>query len=175
MLVVVGLGGNQGSDAEIIGRFRAAVQVLHDRGYGRLMTSQLYRSAPVGPVLDQPAFLNAALAFETCGAVSPLALLIDLLDIEELLGRRRQHLPSKGPRPIDLDLLVVDQCRVEVAGPPTLTLPHPGICKRAFVLHPMKDLLGGEFVVPGTGRTVSQCLDSSEVAAQPIRRLVLAN
>lgn len=102
--IVIGLGGNVGSDAEICERFdraRAALTVI-----GPVRSAPLYRSAPIGP--DQPAFLNTALRLAAPDA-QPGQLIATLLEIEHLLGRRRAGEARWGPRPIDLDVLVWGQ------------------------------------------------------------------
>ncbi|MEO7071790.1 MAG: 2-amino-4-hydroxy-6-hydroxymethyldihydropteridine diphosphokinase [Rhodanobacter sp.] len=97
-----------------------------------LRRSHLYRTPPWG-VLDQPAFINAAVSVET--TLAPADLLAALLAIENLAGRVRTH--ANGPRTLDLDLLHVDGVHCTDA---TLTLPHPRMAERAFVLLPLNDI-----------------------------------
>jgi 2-amino-4-hydroxy-6-hydroxymethyldihydropteridine diphosphokinase len=136
--VVVGLGGNLGTEAEIAARFAAA-----ERRLARLViairVSSLYRTEPWGPVADQPRFLNAACAFFPRPGLEPLDLLLELWSIERALGRRRPSRPRFGPRPIDLDLLVWGRRRYRS---PVLTLPHPRLHEREFALQPVRELLG---------------------------------
>jgi 2-amino-4-hydroxy-6-hydroxymethyldihydropteridine diphosphokinase len=89
--------------------------------------STVLETAPVGPIADQPAFLNCVLALET--GLAPHALLATCLDIERELGRVRDPARAKGPRTIDIDIIAYD--RVMLATP-TLTLPHPALAERAF-------------------------------------------
>jgi 2-amino-4-hydroxy-6-hydroxymethyldihydropteridine diphosphokinase len=97
-----------------------------------LMGSRLYLSAPMGPQ-DQPDFVNAAAGFLT--KLSPRELLSELLNIEQVMGRNRQE--RWGPRVIDLDLIwMVDAAVAE----PGLTVPHPGVSIRNFVLYPLADI-----------------------------------
>lgn len=153
-------------------RFRAAAREIAGLWYVRgLSSSPVYRSEPVGPIVDQPAFLNAALAFEIDEGVSPTELLADLLEIEAVLGRTRPDAVAQGPRAIDLDLLLVGEECAESLGPPELSLPHPRLCERAFVLLPVRDLVGGDFVIPGSDHTVSRCLTLPAVARQHVRQL----
>ena len=98
---------------------------------------------PVGFV-DQPRFLNAAARLET--TLRPGALLERLLSVERELGRTREG-PRFGPRTIDLDLLLYGD---EVVAEPGLTIPHPRLAERRFVLEPLADL-DPALVVPGLG------------------------
>jgi len=96
--------------------------------------STFHDTAPVG-YLDQPNFLNAAVILQT--SLSPIDLLHALLEIERKLGRDRSTTPPKGPRSIDLDLLVYDAL---ILTTPELTLPHPALHERAFVLDPLSEI-----------------------------------
>jgi 2-amino-4-hydroxy-6-hydroxymethyldihydropteridine diphosphokinase len=106
--------------------------------------SRIYRTPPWG-VTDQPDFLNAVVALET--ALPPHELLDALLTIERAAGRQRNG-ERWGPRTLDLDLLhVVDQA----VNDERLTLPHPHIADRAFVLLPLHDV-APDLAIPGQGR-----------------------
>jgi 2-amino-4-hydroxy-6-hydroxymethyldihydropteridine diphosphokinase len=107
-------------------------------------TSRLYRSAPLGPQ-DQPDFINAAVGLLT--QLSASELLGELKDLERSLGRDAP-LVRWGPRRIDFDLLVFGAERIDS---PSLTIPHPGIPTRNFVLYPLLDF-APELFVPGHGR-----------------------
>jgi 2-amino-4-hydroxy-6-hydroxymethyldihydropteridine diphosphokinase len=164
VLALIGLGGNEGAPAALVARLRAAADAVAALPAVRaLRRSPVYRTAPVGPVAEQPPFLNAALAAEVdpgaaCGA-DPTApaqrLLADLLAIERRLGRDRTAGVRGGPRPIDLDLLTYGDLVADVPG---LTLPHPRLAERGFVLRPLADLLGPDWPAPGRGRTLAECL-----------------
>jgi 2-amino-4-hydroxy-6-hydroxymethyldihydropteridine diphosphokinase len=104
-------------------------------------TSRLYRSAPLGPQ-DQPDFINAAVGLLT--QLSASELLGELKDLERSLGRDAP-LVRWGPRRIDFDLLVFGAERIDS---PSLTVPHPGIPTRNFVLYPLLDF-APELFVPG--------------------------
>lgn len=141
-----------------------------------LVCSSLYRTAPVG-YTDQPDFINAVCAIET-GLTAP-DLLRSLLAIEQSQGRVRA-MPTAmdggsagnagavirpgGPRTLDLDLLLHGDL---VSEEPGLTLPHPRLHERAFVLYPLAEIAPG-LVVPGRGR-VEELLRGC--AGQPIERL----
>ncbi len=102
---------------------------------GRVAAISSFRStAPVGFV-NQPDFTNAAVLLET--SVAPEPLLYALLKIEAAMGRVRAGAPTKGPRIIDLDLLLYGFCVLES---PALTLPHPAMAQRAFVLEPLAEI-----------------------------------
>jgi 2-amino-4-hydroxy-6-hydroxymethyldihydropteridine diphosphokinase len=137
----IGLGGNL---ADPVAQLRSAVAEL-----GRLPQTQVaacssfYRSAPVGQA-DQPDFINAACCLHT--ALAPEALLDALLAIERVHGRVRAGARG-GPRTLDLDLLMYG---AEVRHAAVLTLPHPRLHERAFVLAPLAEI-EPDLVVPGRG------------------------
>lgn len=140
----VGLGGNLGDVART---FRSALRMLAARPATRVAAvSPVYRTAPWGDAA-QPPFLNAVAALDT--ALDPHALLEVLLEIERAHGRDRGAAARRwGPRTLDLDLLthgtqVLDSAR--------LTLPHPRLHARAFVLVPLADL-DPALEIPGRGR-----------------------
>ena len=136
----VGLGANLGAREETLHR---AVELLGAAdGVDVLAVSQLHETEPVG-VVDQPPFLNGAVAIETARA--PRDLLDLLLEIERLLGRVRDE--RWGPRTIDLDLLVYGD---EVVDEPGLRVPHPRLHERRFALEPLVEL-EPELDVPGHG------------------------
>ena len=113
----------------------AALAALQARGVSVLAASSVYETAPVGPVLDQPPFLNMVARVDS--PLEPLPLLGVCLEVERELGRRREGAVPKGPRLIDVDLLLMGQ-RVERL--PGLDLPHPELTRRAFVLQPLLEL-----------------------------------
>jgi 2-amino-4-hydroxy-6-hydroxymethyldihydropteridine diphosphokinase len=126
----VALGGNLGNREatlqEALRRLNASPGVTVRR------VSAVYETAPVG-LTDQPAFLNMAAAVET--TLDPLSLLRKLLDIELAMGRVREI--RWGPRNIDLDLLLYSGVTMDAE---ELTLPHPRMGERAFVLVPLRDV-----------------------------------
>lgn len=132
MRAYVGLGANLGDREETI---RSAVALLGTQpGIDVVAVSSLRETEPVGYV-DQPAFLNGAVAIET--ELSPQELLGRLLAVELALGRVRGKSPRFGPRAIDLDLLLYG---AEVVDEPGLTVPHPRLAERRFVLEPLHEL-----------------------------------
>lgn len=145
----MGLGSNLGDRGAILAR---AVVLLGERPWIEVVaTSSFLETDPVG-YLEQPAFLNAAVAVET--SLSPTEILATLLDIERELGRTREG-PRFGPRTIDLDLLLVPGVTIDEPG---LTLPHPRLHERAFALEPLAEL-DPLLVVPGQG-PVRELLDA---------------
>ena len=107
-----------------------------------LVRSQLYLSRPMGPQ-DQPDYINAAVGLLT--QHSPQEMLAGLLDIERSMGRSRRE--RWGPRVIDLDLVWMVDAAVDEPG---LTVPHPGVSIRNFVLYPLADI-APTIKIPGIG------------------------
>ncbi len=139
-LAYVALGSNLGDSRQQV---LDAMQLLGDLPGTRLLRrSALYRTPPWG-VLDQPYFVNAAVALDT--RLSPRQLLHELLAIERGAGRVRGE--RNGPRTLDLDLLHVDGEHFEDT---RLTLPHPRMHQRAFVLLPLNDV-APNLCLPGLG------------------------
>jgi 2-amino-4-hydroxy-6-hydroxymethyldihydropteridine diphosphokinase len=128
----VALGSNLGDREATL---RAAVERLGGApGIEVVAVSRLRETDPVGPVQDQPRFLNGAVALET--TLSARALLARLLEVERELGRTREG-PQGGPRTLDLDLLLYGEERIDEPG---LRVPHPRLHERPFVLEPLADL-----------------------------------
>ncbi|MHA7814967.1 MAG: 2-amino-4-hydroxy-6-hydroxymethyldihydropteridine diphosphokinase [Pseudohaliea sp.] len=134
----IGLGANLGHPLRQLRDAARALAGLPGCRPGPL--SPLYRSAPLGP-RDQPDFLNAVAALDT--VLAPLDLLDALQHIEAGAGRVRGR--RWGPRTLDLDLLLYGDRELQL---PRLTVPHPGIAERAFVLWPLADLCGEDFRLP---------------------------
>jgi 2-amino-4-hydroxy-6-hydroxymethyldihydropteridine diphosphokinase len=128
----VGLGANLGDREATL---RRAVELLgHEPGIAVLAVSSFRETDPVG-YLDQPPFLNAAVALET--DLPPRALLERLLTIEKALGRVRDGVARFGPRTCDLDLLLYGSASV---AEPDLVVPHPRLAERRFALEPLAEL-----------------------------------
>jgi 2-amino-4-hydroxy-6-hydroxymethyldihydropteridine diphosphokinase len=126
------LGGNLG-DVRVT--FERAIAMLCDDAAVTLEArSSDYHTPPWG-VTDQPTFLNAVIAVTT--TLSPHALLARALDCERAFGRDRTHERHWGPRSIDIDILAYDDIALR---DPDLTLPHPHLFERAFVLVPLAEI-----------------------------------
>jgi 2-amino-4-hydroxy-6-hydroxymethyldihydropteridine diphosphokinase len=137
----VGLGANLGDRERTL---RAAVAALaEEEGIAVVAVSALRDTEPVG-VDEQPNFLNGVVALDT--TLSARELLERLLATEQQFGRVRVQ-GEHGPRTLDLDLLLYGDERIEASG---LTVPHPRLHERRFVLEPLAELDSG-LVVPGHG------------------------
>nr|WP_218625463.1 2-amino-4-hydroxy-6-hydroxymethyldihydropteridine diphosphokinase [Luteibacter sp. dw_328] len=139
---MIGLGGNLGEVRERLDAAIAALDVLP--GVAVAARSRFYRTAPWGPVA-QPDFINAAIAVET--SLPALELLDALLATERAFGRIRDG-ERWGPRTLDLDLLAYGD---DVIDNERLSVPHPRIAERAFVLMPLADIAANA-ELPGVGR-----------------------
>lgn len=156
----IGLGGNLG---EVSRAFDSALEALAATpGLAVLARSALYRT-PAWGVLEQPSFLNAAVALES--RLGPIELLDRLMAVERQHGRDRTRERRWGPRRLDLDLLAVEGV---VLQHPRLLLPHPRAHERAFVLVPWAEI-APDFLLPGHGRLADlrDALDRSGIEAIP--------
>jgi 2-amino-4-hydroxy-6-hydroxymethyldihydropteridine diphosphokinase len=130
----LGLGSNIGDTRA---HLAAAVGALPGHGVQVLASSQVYETEPVGLVLDQPDFLNACLRIET--GLGPEELLDACKAVERQVGRAASG-PRHGPRVIDVDLLLLGELEYRSD---RLTLPHPEVSSRRFVLVPLLELDAG--------------------------------
>ncbi len=152
-LAAVALGSNlPGVQASREANLLAAVRALGTLGTV-LAVSRFIDTAPVGTV-DQPRFLNGAALLRT--GLAPVELLDALLRIELQLGRDRSHGIDKGPRTLDLDLLLVGDAILQT---PKLTLPHPEMHRRRFVLEPLA-AIAPDFMHPVLHRSMRDLLGS---------------
>jgi 2-amino-4-hydroxy-6-hydroxymethyldihydropteridine diphosphokinase len=151
-LAAIALGTNLNSgfgDREA--NLREAVRRIGGLGEVRAVSS-FFDTEPVG-FLEQPRFLNGALVLET--ELEPAALMRGLLGVERAMGREREGAIAKGPRVIDLDLLLYGDV---VMATEELTLPHPEMQERRFVLEPLAEI-APEWVHPVLGLTVRGMLE----------------
>jgi 2-amino-4-hydroxy-6-hydroxymethyldihydropteridine diphosphokinase len=140
-IAFIGLGSNLDDPrAQVMCAFAELATLPNTR---LLKQSSLYQSAPVG-YLDQPNFVNAVAQLAT--ALTPRALLQGLLQIEHQHGRERTFL--NAPRTLDLDLLLYDHVQLHEHG---LTIPHPHMHLRAFVLQPLLEI-APDCMIPAVGR-----------------------
>lgn len=136
----VGLGSNLADPAQQVRAGLAALDALPQTKV--VQRSSLYRTAPVG-LAEQPDFINAVCAIDT--ALAPQPLMQHLLAIEQAHGRVRAH--AGGPRTLDLDLLLYGDAQLDAS---TVTVPHPRLHERAFVLYPLSEIAPG-LSIPGRG------------------------
>lgn len=137
----IGLGSNLDNPLDQLTRARAEIAALDrvaESGF-----SSIYVSEPVGPQ-DQPDYINAVMRVVT--DLEPLALLRRLQGIENHHGRLREV--RWGARTLDLDILFYAE---KIIDEPDLIVPHPEFTRRAFVLYPLADLMGVDWLVPGHG------------------------
>ena len=140
--VLVGLGSNLNGPARQIETAFGMLEAIDKTSL--VAKSSLYRSAPLGGI-EQPDFVNAAALLKT--ELAPRAFLEELQAIEKSRGRERGEV-RWGPRVLDLDLLAYDAISLDEPG---LTVPHPGIAARNFVLLPLREI-APDFRIPGLGR-----------------------
>ncbi len=143
--LLLALGSNLGARKDIL---RGACAALERYGIPLLRRSHLFETAPVGGPAGQPPYLNAALAAET--VLTPLELLDTCQRIEALFGRERRE--RWGARTLDIDILAYDELLAETA---RLTLPHPRLHERAFVLAPLLEV-APDWRHPRLGKTTRQ-------------------
>ncbi len=151
----VALGSNLSGPGE---RVAEAFERLAGLPATRLeLRSRSYLSSPMGPQ-DQPKYVNAAAGLLT--QMTARELLDALLEIERAMGRERQQ--RWGPRIIDLDLIWMTGGPIDEPG---LTLPHPGVSERNFVLYPLSDI-APTLLIPGHGRVMhlKSCVDGARIA-----------
>jgi 2-amino-4-hydroxy-6-hydroxymethyldihydropteridine diphosphokinase len=161
-MILIALGANLPSAAGGPQQtLEAALEQLEARGLQVTARSRWYRTAPV-PISDQPSFVNGVVRIET--ELAPMALLEQLRQIEWAFGRQRSV--ANAARTLDLDIIDYDS-RVENTR--ELTLPHPRMQDRAFVLRPMAEIAPG-WRHPTLGKTVEALISilSAEQKAEPI-------
>jgi 2-amino-4-hydroxy-6-hydroxymethyldihydropteridine diphosphokinase len=155
----IAIGSDLGDRLEHLKQARDFLRSISDGGW--LLAAPVYETPPVDCPPSTPAFLNTVVEIES--SLSPDELLHRLLQFEESHGRPHVH-DRNAPRTVDLDVLY---CGDRVMKEGIVTLPHPRLHERRFVLQPLADIRP-ELVVPGLGRTVRQLL-ASLGDAQPVR------
>jgi 2-amino-4-hydroxy-6-hydroxymethyldihydropteridine diphosphokinase len=156
-LVYLSLGSNVGDREAQLRDAQARLGAA-----GRVVAaSSFYETEPV-EFTEQPWFLNFALALETSN--TPQQLMTAILRIEEEMGRRRVQ--KKGPRPIDIDILLFDDIIMDSTN---LTIPHPALHQRRFVLEPMAEI-APEVLHPGLKKTIRELRDALP-PGQVVRKL----
>jgi 2-amino-4-hydroxy-6-hydroxymethyldihydropteridine diphosphokinase len=159
---LVALGGNVGDVRDTLER---AIVAFCDGEKVRLLArSSDYRTSPWG-VEDQPAFVNLCIAVET--SLAARALLARAQAVERALGRERAKERRWGPRLVDIDLIAYDDLALDE---PDLTLPHPRLFERAFVLAPLAEIAPERLIAGRRVRDALAQLDASGVEKLPARR-----
>ena len=161
MRTAVALGSNIGDRLENLRAARRAILGLASVK-APVLSSAIYETEPVDCEPGAAKFLNAAVEFEY--ACDPAHLLEQLIQIEEVLGRKRDH-PHNVSRTIDIDLLYCGDRRINNE---RLQLPHPGLHLREFVLRPLADIRP-DLVLLGEEKTVSDFLAEFEQSGDLVR------
>jgi len=160
-IAYLSLGSNMGDRENHLRRAISRLEIA-----GRIASvSSFYETEPV-EVVDQAWFLNCVVAVET--TLSPQQLMASLLGIEQEMGRRRTR--EKGPRTIDIDIVLFGN---DILESPALTIPHPAMHYRRFVLEPLAEI-AREARHPVLNKTASELLDALPVG-QTVRRILRAN
>jgi 2-amino-4-hydroxy-6-hydroxymethyldihydropteridine diphosphokinase len=159
---LIGLGGNIGDPRATIDR--AVALLCEERDVRLLARSSDYRTPPWG-VEHQPFFINACIQVETI--IGPHSLLHRCQDIEDALGRDRASEQRWGPRPIDVDLLAYDDLTLKE---PELTLPHPRLFARAFVLVPLTEIVPARVIGGRRVRDALRQVDTRGIDRLPPRQ-----
>ena len=145
--VLIALGGNVG---DVRGTFRKAIANICGMTQAALLArSSDYATPPLGDI-EQPRYVNACISIDT--SLDPHALLFTLHKIEKKFGRDRANETHWGPRTLDLDMLAYDDMTIDK---PELTLPHPRLIERAFVLVPLAEIAADRMI---GGRTPAEAL-----------------
>lgn len=161
----IALGSNLGNRLSHLRQAWQLLAPLH-RGAGSQLTSPVYETAPVDCPAGSDDFLNAVVEWEVPDESDPLLLLNRLHEIEKIMGRPEER-SRNSPRTLDLDLLY---CGNLVITAPGLTLPHPRLTERRFVLEPLADINPG-LILPGQSLPVSTLLTKlvASTAEPPLR------
>lgn len=156
---LLALGGNVGNSRAILDR---AIGLLCDGKEVRLVArSSDYRTPPWG-FKYQPHFVNLAIMVET--TLGPRELLARAQEVELRLGRDRTHEKRNGPRTADIDILVYDDLTLNE---PNLTLPHPRLFERAFVLVPLAEIAGDRVIAGRRVDEAARAVDAGQIHRLP--------
>jgi 2-amino-4-hydroxy-6-hydroxymethyldihydropteridine diphosphokinase len=159
---LLALGGNVGDVRDTLDR---AIAALCDREQVRLLARSCdYRTPPWG-VADQPPFVNLCIAVDT--SLTPHALLARAQAVERAFGRERAKERRWGPRPLDIDIIAYDDLALDEAD---LTLPHPRLFERAFVLVPLAEIAPERLITGVKVRDALARVDAAGVEKLPPRR-----
>jgi 2-amino-4-hydroxy-6-hydroxymethyldihydropteridine diphosphokinase len=158
---LLALGGNLGEVRDTLER---AIALLCEDGQMRLTARSSDYATPPWGIEDQPAFVNLCIAVAT--ELTPTALLTRVQAVEQALGRRRTQERRWGPRPIDIDILAYDD--VTLMGP-ELTLPHPRLLERGFVLVPLAEIVPERVIAGRRVRDALKAVDTSGISRLPPR------
>jgi 2-amino-4-hydroxy-6-hydroxymethyldihydropteridine diphosphokinase len=161
---LLALGGNLG---EVRETFDRALAMFCDGTQVRLVARSSDYATPPWGIENQPRFVNLCFAVET--DLPPQALLARAQSVERALGRDRAHERRWGPRPIDIDILTYDD--VALAGA-DLTLPHPRLFERAFVLVPLAEIASGRVIAGRRVRDALAKVDTTGIDRLPPRAAV---
>ncbi|WP_213771210.1 2-amino-4-hydroxy-6-hydroxymethyldihydropteridine diphosphokinase [Bradyrhizobium sp. dw_78] len=156
--VLIALGGNVG---DVRATFRNAIANICGMAQAALLARSSDYATPPWGEQNQARFINACIEIET--GLDPHALLFTLHKIEKKFGRDRAKEQCWGPRPLDLDLIAYDDVALDT---PELTLPHPRLFERAFVLAPLAEIVPDRLIA---GRSVKAAL--AQLSAEGIERL----
>ena len=156
---LLAFGGNIG---QVRKTFDRALAMLCDGTGVRLKARSSDYATPPWGVEDQPPFVNRCVAVDT--QLTPTALLARVQAIEHALGRTRAHERRWGPRPIDIDILAYDDVALDGAD---LTLPHPRLFERAFVLVPLAEIVSERVIAGKRVRDALAQLDTTGISRLP--------
>ena len=153
----IGLGSNLGDRSATL---RRAVEMLGEvAGVEVRLVSEMIETDPAGGPAGQGKYLNGVVEIQT--TLEPAKLLSALSEIERQLGRDRRTDQHRGPRTCDLDILLMDNV---VLNSEKLTIPHPRMSERLFVLRPLASIAGGA-VHPVAGKTIAELLAAAEACS----------
>jgi 2-amino-4-hydroxy-6-hydroxymethyldihydropteridine diphosphokinase len=158
---LLALGGNVGDVRETLAR---AIAMLCESADTRLIARSCDYSTPPWGIEDQPSFVNACIAVET--SLAPDALLARAQTVERAFGRDRARERRWGPRTLDIDILAYDDVVLDTA---ELTLPHPRLFERAFVLIPLAEIAPERTITGIRVRDALGKLDASGINKLPPR------